>query len=266
MDRLKGKKVVIAGAGQTPGEDVGNGRAIAIRFATEGAELVLAARHIERAEETANKIFEAVPNAKVFCFQADCTDEEQVKALFEFAKEKLGSVDILVNNIGIMLQSDNRLMTMTEKDYTKMTDTNMKTAIYLNRCVKDYMPETGGAIVQTSSIAGVLPGGNLYTLTKAGMIKIGEMFAKMYAPLGIRVNTIILGFVKTAMGVEFHLERSGKSREEINRSRDNQVPLRGGQGTAWDTANAALFLASDEAKFITGANLPVDGGGSIGYM
>ncbi len=178
--RLSGKNVIIAGAGQTPGEDIGNGRAMAIRFAQEGANLYLTALHAERAEETARMIRQENPQAKVFPASLDATDEKAVR--------------------------------------------------------------------------------EMYNMTKAGMIHMGEIFASMYAKDGIRVNTIVLGLVQTPMALVFNQEKTGKSREEVIRERNARVPLKGGQGTAWDTANAALFLASDEARFITGASLPVDGG------
>ncbi len=266
--RLSGKRAVIVGAGQTPGQYLGNGRAIALRFAQEGAEVFLTARHRERAEETERMIHAELPNARTHVYALDITDEEQVKAMLSAANDAMGGIDILVNNVGIMMQSDTDLLTVDEATYERMADTNLKAAIYLNRRVYPFIKEKGGSIVMVASIAGVIISGmgNMYNLTKAGLIHVGEMFASAFAPDGIRVNTIVLGLVQTAMAVDFNMEKSGQSREEINNRRNRSVPLKGGQGTAWDTANAALFLASDEARFITGAKLPVDGGSVIGRL
>ena len=263
--RLSGKNVIIAGAGQTPGQDMGNGRAIAILFAREGANCFITARHIERAQETARLILRENPQAKVIPYALDATDEASVRRMAEDAARALGSIDILVDNIGIMMQSDRSLLTVDEKTYDAMVAVNEKTALFLIRNVCPLMKEKGGAVVLIASIAGlsVRGGGNMYNITKAGMIHMGELFASMFARDGIRVNTIVLGLVQTPMALTFNQEKFKKTREEVIRERNARVPLRGGQGTAWDTAHAALFLASDEARFITGANLPVDGGTTL---
>lgn len=261
-ERLKGKRVVIAGGGQTPGQDIGNGRAMAILFAREGASVFITARHLERARETARMIKKENPQAVVYPYGLDAANEDKVTKMFICANEVLGGIDILVDNIGIMLQSDQSLLTADHKTIDDMTAVNEKTALYLTRGVYPYMKENGGSIVLISSIAGVVVGrsSNMYNVTKAGMIRLGELFASMFAPDGIRVNTIVLGLVQTSMALVFNQEASGRSREEVIESRNAAVPLKGGQGSAWDTAQAALFLASDESRFITGANLPVDGG------
>lgn len=258
---------MIIGAGQTPGEDLGNGRATAFRFAEEGARLFITARHQERADATAEMIREKNPSAEVYTYALDVTDEAQVKEMFKKASEVLGGIDVMVNNVGIMMHSDGSLSEADDDTWRRMTETNEHAAIYLYRNVYPFMKENGGAIVQISSIAAKLIGtnlGNLYNFTKAGMSRIGQMYAAGFAKDGIRVNTVVLGMVQTAMGIEFNVEKTGKTREEVIEMRNAAIPLKGGQGTAWDTANAALFLASDEAKFITGAELPVDGGATIG--
>jgi len=260
--RLQGKHIIIAGAGQTPGPDLGNGRAMALLFAREGAHLFLTARHLERAEETARMIRAENPEAVVYTHAMDATDEKQVSQALALAAQKLGSLDVLVDNIGIMLPQDESLLTVDDATYDRMVATNEKSALYLLRGVQPYMQERGGAVVLVSSIAGVSVGknSNMYNLTKAGMSHLGQLFAAMYAPQGIRVNTIVLGMVQTAMAVTFNQEKQQASREEIIRRRNTAIPLKGGAGSAWDTAYAALFLASDESRFITGAALPVDGG------
>lgn len=266
-DRLKNKAVIITGAGQTPGQDIGNGRAMAIRFAEEGARLFLVARHQDHVDETARMIREKYPDAEVYTCACDVTDEDAVKEMFRTASEKLGTIEVLVNNVGVSSPKDGGLFVTDSETFDFMMDTNVKAAMFQLRHIYPYLKEHGGSIVQTASVAGVSvyagDGPLLYNLSKCAMIRLGEAAAARFAKDGIRVNTIILGFVQTAMGVEHNIEKSGKTREEVLKDRDSRVPLKGGQGTAWDTANAALFLASDESKFITGANLPVDGGQTV---
>ena len=262
--RLEGKRAVIVGGGQTrSSEGIGNGRATALRFAEEGAAVYVTARHLESAQKTAALILERTPDAKVFTYALDVTDEEEVKRMLADAADKMGGIDVMVNNVGIMMHSDTSLMTVDADTYQKMSDTNEKSALLLNRSVFPYMQEKGGAIVQIASIAGVNRCPNMYGVTKAGMLRLGDLFAHIYAKHGIRVNSIVLGMVETPMGVDFNVEASGKSPEEVRQNRRDSVPLKKCRGTAWDTANAALFLASDEAQFITGAQLPVDGGATI---
>lgn len=266
MKRLDGKNVIIIGAGQSNSGGLGNGRAAAIRFAEEGANLFITAKHFSSAAETQKIIKNNYPSCQIFIDELDVTNETAVIDFFAKAKKALGPIDVIVNNVGIMSQSDIDLLTMNENDYDLMVNTNLKSAIYINKNAKMVMNKNGGSIIQTASIAGVVPGTNLYSLTKSSMIKIGQMFAKMYAKDGIRVNNIVLGKVDTPMIVNFLKKKTNLSEEEIKKSRDSSIPLKGGQGDAFDFANAALFLASDESKFITGANLPVDGGESLGYL
>lgn len=262
--RLENKKAIIVGGGQTRNSvGIGNGRATALRFAEEGATVYITARHLESAEKTAEMILEKAPDAKVFTYALDVSNEDEIKLMLDDAASKMGGIDILVNNVGIMMHSDESLMTVDADTYQKMIDTNEKSALLLNRNVFSYMEEKGGSIVQISSIAGVNLCANMYGVTKAGMLRLGDLFASIYAKHGIRVNSIVLGMVETPMGVDFNAETTGKSLEEIKIDRRESVPLKKCLGTAWDTANAALFLASDEAQFITGAQLPVDGGSVI---
>ena len=267
-ERLKNKTAVIVGGGQTKGEDLGNGRAISLLFAREGARVVVAARHEETAAETVRMIRAENPDAEADAFACDVTDEDSVKELLRFSAERLGRIDVLVNNVGIGLPGDTGLFGASSGDFDLMMATNVKGAMFLYRNVYPYMKERGGAIVQTASIAGVQvyrgDGPLLYNLSKGAMIRLGENTAARFAADGIRVNTIVLGLVQTSMAITSNMRRMGKSREEVIRARNASIPLKGGQGTAWDTAAAALFLASDESRFITGANLPVDGGQTIG--
>lgn len=260
--RLAGKIAVVVGGGQMPGSGIGNGRAISVLFAREGAKVMVVARHLERAQETVDMILEE--GGEAFAYACDTTDENQVKQMFAACVEKYGCIDIMMNNVGIVPNSDTGLLTTPEDTYEKVMDVNLKAALFCIRNVHPYMQKQGkGAIVQTTSMAGACVtknGGPItYSLSKCGMIRLGELAAAQFAKDGIRCNNIILGMVQTPIGIEPSVER-GIERQSAIEMRNKLVPLKGGMGTAWDTAYAALFLASDEAKYITGVNLPVDGG------
>lgn len=263
--RLDGKIAIVVGGGQMPGEGLGNGRAIAILFAREGAKVMVVARHQERAQTTVDMIKEE--GGEAFAYACDTANEEQVKKMFAVCKERYGRIDIMMNNVGIVPNSDTGLLTTDEETYDRVMDVNLKAALFCIRHVHPYMQQQGGgAIVQTASMAGMCVTKNnspiTYSLSKCAMIRLGELAAAQFAKDGIRCNNIILGMIQTPIGIEPSVER-GIDRQKAIDMRNNLVPLKGGMGTAWDTAYAALFLASDEAKFITGANLPVDGGSCV---
>lgn len=254
--RLARKVAVVVGAGQTPGSTVGNGRAAAITFAREGARLLLVDRRIDSAEETA-----AMLDAESACFEADVTREEDCRALVEACMERYGRIDILHNNVGIGA-GDAGPVHLTEEAWDRIVDTNLKSMWMTCKHALPVMREQGGgAIVNVSSLASVAATPLFaYKVTKAGVNALTQQIAIGNARHGIRCNAILPGLMDTPMAVEGFARMTGASVEEVRAGRDEQVPLGGKQGTAWDVANAALFLASDEAAFITGALLPVDGG------
>ena len=261
--RLFGKTAIVIGGGQRKGIGVGNGRAICTRFAEEGANVLIVARHLDSALGTINYINEKYrSNCSVFA--GDISNEQSVLEMFSECKKQYGKIDILVNNVG-EFKGDSSFFELDFDNYENITQSNVRGAMYCFRHIYPYMKERGGSIIQVSSIAGsMIVRQNLFTyaMSKHSMKYLGEIMAATYAKDGIRVNNIILGYVNTPLVIERGIE-AGKKRDEVIEERNKTVPLKGGAGDAWDTANAALFLASDEAKFITGASLPVDGGALV---
>ncbi|HYD44333.1 MAG TPA: SDR family NAD(P)-dependent oxidoreductase [Phenylobacterium sp.] len=257
--RLEGKAAIVVGAGQTPGETIGNGRAIAIRFAREGARVLCVDRDGARAEETAAMI--AAEGGEAAAFQADITKAAEAAALVAAGLERFGALDILVNNVGIGGR-DGPAHRLEEEALDRIWSVNLKGMWLVTKAALPVMREAGGgAIVNISSLASIAGATQLaYEVTKAGVNRLTTHVASGNAKAGVRCNAILMGFLDTPMAIEGIARASGRSTAEVRAQRDAMVPLKGKMGTAWDTANAALFLASDEAAFITGALLPLDGG------
>ncbi len=258
--RLKDKVAIVVGAGQTPGDTMGNGRATAILFAREGARVVLVDRDRESALETQSLI--EAEGGRCFPFQADVTREEDCRAFVRTAVETYGRVDILHNNVGIGT-GDGEITSLREEDWDRILCVNLK-GMFLS--VKSVLPvmreQRAGAIVNISSIAAICSASIVaYKTSKAGVNALTHQVAMDNARYNIRANAIMPGLMNTPMAMEGISKRRGISKDELIRERDARVPL-GKMGTAWDVAYAALFLASEEAKFITGVMLPVDGGQS----
>ncbi len=261
--RLANKAAVVVGAGQTPGTTIGNGRATAILFAREGARVLLIDRDLASADETAAMI--AAEGGVALTFAADITREADCQALVAEAKAKLGRIDILHNNVGIGA-GDGPAHRLEEAAFDKIMAVNLK-GMWLT--IKHALPAMreqggGGAIVNISSLAAIAPANILaYEMSKAGVNKLTTSVAAANARHGIRCNAIMPGLIDTPMAVEGIARARGESVEAVRAARNSRVPLGGKMGEAWDVAYAALFLACDEAKFITGAVLPVDGGMSV---
>ena len=259
--RLDGLRAVIVGAGQTPGATIGNGRATSIRFAEEGAALVLVDRDPGSLEETRAMVADAGGSTDVVV--ADIAAADGPARIVSAALERLGGIDILHNNVGIGT-GDSTPTRLAEEAWDRIFDVNLKAMWRTCKEVVPVMREQGhGSIVCVSSIAAVAAAGNLtaYKISKAGVNALVHTLATTNARHGIRVNGIMPGLIDTPMGVDAAAAARGMSREQLAEGRAKAVPL-GSQGTAWDVANAALFLASPEAGFITGVVLPVDGGQS----
>ncbi len=261
-DRLANKTAVVVGAGQTPGANIGNGRATAILFAREGARVLLVDRDLASAEETAALI--TGEGGAVLTFAADITREADCRALIADAKARLGRIDILHNNVGIG-DRDGPAHRLEEAAWDRIMAVNLK-GMWLT--IKHALPvmraDGGGAIVNISSLAAIAPASILaYEISKAGVNKLTTTVAAANARHRIRCNAIMPGLMDTPMAVEGLARAHGEDVETVRAARNARVPLGGKMGTAWDVAHAALFLASDEAKFITGALLPVDGGMSV---
>ncbi|MCP5058902.1 MAG: SDR family oxidoreductase [bacterium] len=259
--RLAGKVAVVVGAGQTPGDTIGNGRATAILFAREGATVVAVDRELATAEDTVAMILEEGGHASAYA--ADATREDEVEALIAACKNQHGRIDILHNNVGIG-GGDAGPAHVTEEAWDRILGVNLKSAVFPCKHVLPVMREQGGgSIINISSIAAVCSAGIVaYKTSKAGLNAYTQALAIGNAEHGIRANVIMPGLMNTPMAIEGISKGLGIPKEDLIRGRDAMVPLGAKMGTAWDIAHAAVFLASDEASFITGAVLPVDGGQS----
>ncbi len=262
--RLKGKTAIVIGAGQGPGTGMGNGRATVLRFAEEGAKVMAVDRDLASAQETVSMV--KAPGGECFAFEADVTKEATLAAAIAEAKRRFGRIDILHYNVGVSIAGGDASPTeITEEAFDRVTAINLRGAVMACKHVIPIMREQrSGCILMISSLAAVEKYPLVaYKATKAAMIAYTEQLAIQNAEFGVRANVILPGLMDTPMAVDTRARATGKSRAEIAAMRDARVPLRHKMGTAWDVANAALFLASDEAGFITGVSLLVDGGGAL---
>jgi NAD(P)-dependent dehydrogenase (short-subunit alcohol dehydrogenase family) len=262
--RLKDKVAIVVGAGQSPGEGMGNGRATALTFGREGAKVLCVDRNLASAEETAGMI--ASKGGVVAACQADVTKDADIKAMVQDAMKRWGRIDILHNNVGVSLAGgDAELLALTEEAFDRCVAINLKSCILAAKQVIPIMrQQQSGVIINISSMAVISTYPYVaYKATKAAMVAFTEQLAYQNAKYGVRANVILPGLMDTPMAVDTRARAFKKTRAEVAAERDSQVPLRGKMGTGWDVANAALFLASDEANFITGVTLPVDGGASV---
>jgi NAD(P)-dependent dehydrogenase (short-subunit alcohol dehydrogenase family) len=259
--RLADKVAIVVGAGQTPGDTIGNGRATAILFARHGARVVAVDRNLASAAETVAMI-EAEGNTAI-ALEADATREADCQAVVARVVETHGRIDVLHNNVGIG-GGDAGPAHVEEAAWDQILAVNLKSVILPCKHVLPVMRrQRAGAIVNISSIAAVCATPIVaYKASKAGVNAYTQSLAVGNAKYGIRANVIMPGLMNTPMAVEGISRALGVPKEELVRARDAQVPLGGKMGTAWDVAYAALFLASDEARFITGVALAVDGGQS----
>ena len=259
--RLKDKVAIVVGAGQTPGDTIGNGRATAILFAREGARVVLVDYNYESALETQTSI--EAEGGTCFSVKADVTRAEDCAGFVRAAVEAYGRVDVLHNNVGIG-GGDDEILSLTEDSWDRIMNVNLKGMFLSSRSVLPLMREQRrGSIINISSIAAVCSTTIVaYKTSKAGVNALTHQIALENAKYNIRANAIMPGLMNTPMAIEGISKSRGVPKEDLIRQRDASVPLGGKMGTAWDVAYAALFLASDEAKFITGVMLPVDGGQS----
>ena len=262
--RLEGKTAVVIGAGQGPGQGLGNGRATVLRFTKEGAKVMAVDRELRSAEETASMVKQS--GGECLAFKADVTQEATLAAAIAAAHKAWGRIDILHYNVGVSIAGgDAPLLEFTEEAFDRISAINLRGAIMACKHVIPIMREQrAGAIILISSLAALENYPFVaYKATKAALIAFAKQVAIQNAEFGIRANVILPGLIDTPMAVDTRARVSGKSRAEVAAERDARVPLRRKMGTAWDVANAALFLASDEANFITGVALLVDGGGAL---
>ena len=262
--RLKEKIAIIVGAGQSPGEGMGNGRATAIRFAQEGAKILALDNRLASAEETAEMV--AKEGGECVPFFADVTREETLAVAIAEGERRWGKIDILHYNVGVSVGGgDKPLLELSEEAFDRVARINLRGAIMAAKHVIPVMRrQRAGVIITISSVAARERYPYVaYKATKAALIAFTEQLAIQNAEYGIRANALLPGLMDTPMAVDTRARLGNRSRAEVAAERDARVPLRHRMGTAWDVANAALFLASDEANFITGVALPVDGGALV---
>lgn len=251
---------IVVGAGQSPGETVGTGRAAAVAFAREGARVLLVDRDLGAARETAEII--AGEGGAAECVAGDWTRAADCEAYASACVEAWGRIDFVQNNVGIG-GGDANARKVSEEVFDRILTVNLKGCLLSCQAVLPRMREQGfGSIVNLSSVAAVAAAVQMtaYKISKASINALGHSLAAENAAHGIRVNTIMPGLLDTPMAIDAWAARVNVPREEIRAQRDAMVPLRGKMGTAWDVAYASVFLHSDEASFITGVVLPVDGG------
>jgi len=258
-ERLKNKVAIITGAGSS-GPGWGNGKATAVLFAREGAKVFAVDINQEAVEETRQIISDE--GAGVTVQQTDVTRAEQVEAMVDLCIETYGRVDILHNNVGIVEVGGP--VEASEESWDRVVAVNLKSMFLTCKFVLPHMEEQGGgAIVNISSIAGIRYLGVpyvSYSATKGAVLQLTQSIALQYAEKNIRANSILPGLMNTPMIIEPLKDVYAEGDiEKMLDIRNNQVPMKR-MGDAWDVAHAALFLASDEAKYITGAQLVVDGG------
>lgn len=260
-NRLKDKVAIVIGAGQQSGDTIGNGRAISILFAREGAKVMLVDKDIDSAQET--KLMIDKEGNESFAFKANIVREDDCHQIAEKCVELYGRIDILVNNVGIGV-GDTNLVNLSEDRWDKIFNTNLKGTFFTCKHVLPVMEkQESGSVINISSIAAICSTSlAAYKISKSGVNSLTHQLAMKYAKKGIRVNAIMPGYLNTPMAIEGISRARGISKEEVIKYRNSRVPLKGGMGDAWDTAYATLFLASDEAKFIISVMLPVDGGQS----
>ena len=245
MGKLDGKVALVTGASR------GIGRAIAIALAKEGATVAVNyAGNTEKAESVVREIREF--GSEALAIQADVTNADSVTAMIKTVTEEFGKIDILVNNAGIT--RDNLLMRMKEEDWDSVINTNLKGVFLCTKAVsRQMMKQRKGRIINISSVVGV--SGNAgqanYVAAKSGVIGLTKTSAKELAARGITVNAIAPGFIETDM--------TNALTEEVSEQLLQQIPL-GRFGSPEDVAQTAIFLASEEAAYITGQTIQVDGG------
>lgn len=251
--RLKGKVAIVTGAASS-GPGVGNGKAVAVLFAREGAAVALVNRSAARAEELQQEI--AAEGGECAVFAADVSRAEDVKRMVDAVGARYGRLDVLCNNAGA--GGPGTAADVTEEAWDRAMDVNLKGTMW---CCKHAIPHMlasgGGSIVNVSTIAAVRgvrranTGFAAYAASKAGVMGLTLSIAADYAGQGIRANCVVAGMVNTPL-----LEKFG---EDARRKRQAAIPL-GIEGTAWDVGWAAVYLASDESRWVTGTSIPIDGG------
>lgn len=256
--RLNEKTALIFGGGMPP-EAVGNGAAIALRLAGHGATVIVADKDGEAAARTRHSIRQAGGRCEIV--EADVCVEEQIRAAVQVAFALHGRIDVLVNNVGIVTLGGPEEVDVD--DWDQAFRVNVRSAFLACKHVLPVMKAAGrGSIIHISSVASMRWGGTpfcAYTATKAALNALGQSVAMQYAPYGIRCNNILLGLIDTPLVRQQLGTTDPQGIDSLLAARNALCPT-GAMGTAWDAGEAALFLASDESRYINGTDLVVDGG------
>jgi NAD(P)-dependent dehydrogenase (short-subunit alcohol dehydrogenase family) len=259
--RLAEKVALVIGGGQTEGDTIGNGRASALLYAREGARVLVADLRPESALETVAEI--EAEGGTALALDGDATDEAVCRGWIETAVTRFDRIDVLHNNVGIG-EDDRGPAHVDEAAWDRVLAVNLKSMVFPCKHILPVMREQGaGSIINISSIAAICSTPLVaYKTSKAGINAYTQSLAVGNAKYGIRANVIMPGLMNTPMAIEGISRATGVEKSTLIAQRDARVPLGAKMGSAWDVAYAALFLASDEARFITGVMLPVDGGQS----
>ena len=253
--RVEGKVALVTGAGSVPGVGVGTGKAISITLAREGAKLVLVDLFPERAEETKRLIEEEGGEAIVV--KADCTKWKECAAMALAAMDAFGTINILVNNLG--LAGFGTVTEATERDWDRTFDINLRSVYLVSKYVVPMMvAQRSGSVINLSSLSAFRPGRTAaYSASKAGVEALTFDMAYAYGKQGVRVNCVMPGSIVTPVATNITSTLPDAEDLEELRQLSGMLDI---VGDAWDIANAVLFLASDEARYITAVSLPVDAG------
>jgi NAD(P)-dependent dehydrogenase (short-subunit alcohol dehydrogenase family) len=261
VGRLDGKTAIVVGAGSI-GPGWGNGKATAVTFAREGAQVFCVDRNAKAAGETAEIITKEGGHAVAFA--ADASRAADIEAMVASCLKTYGHVDVLDNNVGIA--ETGSVVDVAEADWDRVFAINLKSAyLAMKHVIPVMVSQGGGSIINISSIASIRHLGIsyvTYATTKAAMNQMTRTTAVEFAGQRVRVNAILPGLMKTPMVAHSAGLAASYAKGDVEamwRARDAQVPM-GHMGDAWDVANAALFLASDESRYVTGIELVVDGG------
>jgi NAD(P)-dependent dehydrogenase (short-subunit alcohol dehydrogenase family) len=260
--RLQGKVVLVVGAGSS-GADISNGAACAMLFAREGAKVVCVDRSLAAAQDTVARIDAEGLQGVAHAFEADVRDAARIQALVDDTLQRHGRIDVLHHNVGI--EEFGELTQVQEDSWDRVHAINLKGPMLTARAVVPHMiTQGGGSIVNISSIASRKwsPMQFLsYSTSKAALNHMTRVVARQYAPHHVRCNVILPGLIDTPHAANL-TDGDDAAKQRARDARHARCPM-GHQGTPWDVAHAALFLASDESKYVTGIELVVDGGLSL---
>ena len=261
--RLENKVCLLLGGGSSsPEGGPSNGQAVALTFAREGAKVAVVDMHLEAAQETARQI--AAQGGEALALRADVSRHADVQAVVAETVKHYGRIDILYNNVGIEFCGG--VVATPEAEWDRVHDVNLKSVFLACKEVVPLMSKQGkGVILNVSSTASLrwAPTEYIaYQSSKAGLNHMSRVMARQYAANGIRCNVIVPGMMDTPHIRTLYRDKTAEEFAAILAERDARCPM-GRQGTCWDVANAALFLASDEASYVSGVLLPVDGALSV---